>query len=80
MRTRLSSDFVHAADPKLDDERRRTAEAWCEIMNQDIEVLEDLQAAAHSPTASRAVDMSPGWEQGTAAFRSRVARALLDQE
>ena len=49
-------------------------------MNQDIEVLEDLQAAAHSPTASRAVDMSPVWEQGTAAFRSRVARALLDQE
>ena len=69
-----------ATDPKLDDERRRTAEAWCEIMNQDIEVLEDLQAAAHSPTASRAADMSPVWEQGTAAFRLRVARALLDQE
>ena len=69
-----------ATDPKLADERRRTAEAWCEIMNQDIEVLEDLQAAAHSPTASRAADMSPVWEQGTVAFRSRVARALLDQE
>ena len=69
-----------ATDPKLADERQRTAEAWCEIMNQDIEVLEDLQAAAHSPTASRASDMSPVWEQGTAAFRSRVARSLLDQE
>jgi hypothetical protein len=68
-----------ATDPKLVDERQRTAEAWCEIMNQDIEVLADLQAAAHSPTASRTADMSPVWEQGTAAFRSRVARALFDQ-
>ena len=68
-----------ATDPKLVDERQRTAEAWCEIMNQDIEVLADLQAAAHSPTAFRTADMSPVWEQGTAAFRSRVARALFDQ-
>ena len=69
-----------ATDPNLCDERQRTADAWCEIMNQDIEVLADLQAAAHSPTASRAADMSPVWEQGTAAFRSRVAKALIIQE
>ena len=50
-----------ATDPNLCDERQRTADAWCEIMNQDIEVLADLQAAAHSPTASRAADMSPVW-------------------
>ena len=69
-----------ATDPNLCDERQRTADAWCEIMNQDIEVLADLQAAAHSPTASRAAGMSPVWEQGTAAFRSRVARSLIIQE
>jgi choline monooxygenase len=67
-----------ATNPTLESERQKTAEAWCEIMGQDIAILGDLQATAHSPATARAADMSPAWEQGTAAFRARVASALLD--
>jgi len=67
-----------ATDPALESERHKTAEAWCEIMGQDIAILEDLQATAHSPVVSRSADLSPLWEQATAAFRARVASALQD--
>ena len=66
-----------AVDPALAQERERVAEAWCEIMAQDLLVLRDLQAAAHSPAARRVATMSPAWEQATFRFREHVAGGLL---
>ena len=62
----------------LAPERHRTAEAWCTIMGQDLMVLRDLQAGAHSPITPQAAGMSPVWEQATGAFRERVQRDLAE--
>ena len=46
-------------------QRAQIGDAWVEIMRQDTQVLEDLQAASRSPVADRVAGMSPVWEVAT---------------
>ena len=65
-----------ATDPKLEAGRRRAIDAWDEINKQDFPILDDLQAAMHSPAARGLPQPAPGWEYSQARFRRRVAEEV----
>ena len=79
-RTRELLSFYYlgddATEPKLAEGRRMALEAWDRINHQDFPILDDLQAAMHSPAARGLPQPAPGWEFAQARFRRRVAEDL----